>query len=136
MSERKPDAFTTLRLTTTQRKKRGKGLPMIDDGRPLTRGDCVDGMRPCPWVGCRYHLFLDVNELTGSIRLRFGGIDFDEIPETCSLDVAEGGPSSLEQIASLMNFTRERARQIEAFAFRTLSRDRKLGVLHREAIAP
>ena len=21
--------------------------------RPRTRGDCVDGERPCPWVGCR-----------------------------------------------------------------------------------
>ena len=24
--------------------------------RPRTRGDCVNGIRPCPWVGCGHHL--------------------------------------------------------------------------------
>ena len=28
--------------------------------RPRTRGDCVSGPRPCPWVGCKYHLALDL----------------------------------------------------------------------------
>ena len=30
--------------------------------RPTTRVDCENGMRPCPWVGCRYHLYLDVDK--------------------------------------------------------------------------
>lgn len=38
-------------------------LPIITGGtdpkRPQTRGDCVDGPRPCPWVGCRHHTYID-----------------------------------------------------------------------------
>lgn len=33
--------------------------------RPRTRGDCEDGPRPCPWVGCRYNLMLEVTEAGG-----------------------------------------------------------------------
>ena len=39
--------------------------------RPVTRGDCLpggcNGQRPCPWVSCKAHLALDVDERTGSI---------------------------------------------------------------------
>src|ERR1019366_2346037 len=35
--------------------------------RPKTRGDCVDGPRPCPWAGCRQHLYLEVNP-TGNMK--------------------------------------------------------------------
>lgn len=34
---------------------------------PTTRGDCVDGPRPCPWVRCRFHLAIEVNEF-GTLR--------------------------------------------------------------------
>lgn len=84
--------------------------------RPVTRGDCVDGPRPCPWVGCRHHLFLDVNPATGHIKAAFPGLEFDEIPETCSLDVADRGGASLHDIGRLMRLTRERVRQIEESA--------------------
>jgi hypothetical protein len=33
---------------------------------------CIDRPRPCPWVGCKHHLLLDVNEATGSITLNVG----------------------------------------------------------------
>ena len=28
--------------------------------RPITRADCIDGPRPCPWVSCRHHLLLEI----------------------------------------------------------------------------
>jgi hypothetical protein len=28
--------------------------------RPRTRADCIDGPRPCPWYGCRYHLGIKI----------------------------------------------------------------------------
>lgn len=28
--------------------------------RPRTRGECLEEARPCPWVGCRHHLLLEV----------------------------------------------------------------------------
>jgi hypothetical protein len=36
--------------------------------RPRTRGDCKDGLRPCPYVGCSHHLLFDVDEY-GSLFL-------------------------------------------------------------------
>ena len=81
--------------------------------RPLTRGDCVDAPRPCPWVSCRHHLYLDVHPLTGHLTLNFPDLDPDEIPETCSLDVADYEGITLDQCGQALNLTRERIRQIE-----------------------
>lgn len=33
---------------------------MLDVPRPVTRGDCQEEARPCPWVGCSKHLLLEV----------------------------------------------------------------------------
>lgn len=85
-------------------------------GRPRTRAECCNGPRPCPWVACRHHLYLDVDPELGSIKLNFPDIEPDEMVETCSLDVAERGPQILDVVGALMNLTRERGRQIETFA--------------------
>lgn len=29
------------------------------ESKPKVRGDCKGGFRPCPWVSCRYHIFID-----------------------------------------------------------------------------
>lgn len=39
--------------------------------RPRTRAECVDGPRPCPWVGCSQHLLLEVGATRAS-RKRLG----------------------------------------------------------------
>ena len=80
--------------------------------RPKTRGDCQGGIRPCPWVSCRFHLYLDVNA-TGSLTLPYSDKEPDELVETCSLDVADRDGQTLEQVADLMGITRERVRQIQ-----------------------
>lgn len=85
--------------------------------RPVTRGDCVDGERPCPFVSCRHHLYLDVAPLTGSIKFNFPDIDVDQLAETCSLDVADRGAVSSDSVGVLLNLTRVRVGQLELMAF-------------------
>jgi hypothetical protein len=61
--------------------------------RPKCRSECRDGPRPCPWVGCRYHLFLNVN-FRGRLCLKWGrDVEeaFKKMPDTCALDVADRG---------------------------------------------
>lgn len=88
----------------------------LDDVRPKTRADCAEGMRPCPFISCKHHLYLDVSPRTGSIKLNFPDVDpanMKQLADTCALDVAERGGETLEGVAERMNMTRERARQIE-----------------------
>ena len=84
--------------------------------RPQTRAECRRGPRPCPWVGCRWHFYLDVSARTGAIVLNFPDVDPLDMPCSCALDVIESGTATLENIGSLMNLTRERVRQIELIA--------------------
>jgi sigma-70-like protein len=81
--------------------------------RPRTRAECKDGPRPCPWVGCRHHLALDVNPETGSIKLVRPDLEIDELEQSCSLDVADEGSHQLAIVGDVLNITRERVRQIE-----------------------
>jgi hypothetical protein len=81
--------------------------------RPVTRGECVDGPRPCPWAGCAFHLLLEVDAETGNLHFPFGDLDLDELPETCLLDVADRGGVTLQEVGVALNVSRERVRQIE-----------------------
>jgi hypothetical protein len=89
--------------------------------RPRVRADCKDGPRPCPFVSCKYHLYLDANPYNGSIKMNFPDeVEPDEIPATCVLDVADEGGVTLEEVGILMNLTRERVRQLEDAALKKL----------------
>ena len=70
----------------------------------------------CPWVGCRYHLFADVVQSTGSLKLNFPDGDPLEMKFFCALHEAGRGGLTLEQVAERMNMTRERVRQVEEIA--------------------
>jgi len=90
-------------------------LRLIEPSRPVVRGECKGGARPCPWVSCRYHLAVDV--LEGSrrrttIREVFPDRDLGELADTCALDVADRGPHSFGALARRMNLTRARVMQI------------------------
>ncbi len=81
--------------------------------RPTTRAECIDGQRPGPFVSCAHHLYLDVSPRTGAIKLNFPDLEVWEMTETCALDVADRGGTTLEEVGAIMNLTRERIRQVE-----------------------
>jgi Sigma-70, region 4 len=85
----------------------------IEGRRPRSRADCANGPRPCMFISCKHHLYLDVNPSTGSIKLNFPDKEVWELAETCALDVADRGGITLEEVGSIMNLTRERIRQVE-----------------------
>ena len=82
--------------------------------RPKTRSDCARVPRPCPYVACKYSLYLDVSE-TGSVILNFPHLEPGQMPadQSCALDLADRGAMTLEDIAVVTNLTRERIRQVE-----------------------
>lgn len=84
-----------------------------DVDRPRTRGDCKSMSRPCPFVSCSHHLYLDVNPDTGAIKINFPRLEVWEMRETCSLDVADRNGITLEEIGAILGVTRERIRQVE-----------------------
>ncbi len=85
----------------------------VDAQRPRSRADCATGQRPCMFISCKHHLYLDVNPTTGSIKLNFPDKEIWEMAETCALDVADRGGITLEEVGAIMNLTRERIRQVE-----------------------
>jgi len=92
----------------------------LETARPRTRADCANAPRPCIFVSCRHHLYLDVNPRTGSVKLNFPDKELWELPDTCALDVADRGGITLEDVGVIMNLTRERVRQVEARGIRRM----------------
>ncbi len=88
--------------------------PDVEDvQKPTKREDCALGQRPCPFVSCAQHLYLDVSARTGAIKLNFPDLEVSEMTESCALDVADRGGTTLEEVGAIMNLTRERIRQVE-----------------------
>ncbi len=101
------------RLTREELRVGAMMYPPVDVPRPSTREQCREDMRPCPWVACKHHLYLDINPETGSIKINFPDLEPWELQHTCALDVAERGGITLEEVGEIMNLTRERIRQVE-----------------------
>lgn len=105
-----------------------------DDGRPRTREDCARSERPCPWVGCRHHLAIDVTSVGSIVRDGASHLPLNatafvveafaesasdalcDMQDTCSLDIADRGDATLHDVGELLGVTRERVRQIESMA--------------------
>jgi Sigma-70, region 4 len=105
------------RLPLSEIARERAELPDADRRRlPMLRGECGNE-RPCPYVSCKHHLFLEASGENGSIKLNFpdllDGVRLEEMPATCVLDVADQGGVPLERVGELMNVTRERIRQLE-----------------------
>ena len=98
----------------------GKALAAADafpGKRPQLRGECEPGgwneARPCPFVGCKHHLFLEVLP-TGNIKQRMSiEVYLGGDRPSCVLDVAGRGGLTLEAVGEQLDVTRERIRQIE-----------------------
>ena len=102
------------------------------------RSECRGGCRPCPLVRCRHHLLIThttrnppiakrdhwaivgynsiLSErygLTNAMIEAFPLVALHALPETCSLDVADRGEHTLDELTEFMGITREAVRQTE-----------------------
>ena len=100
---------------------------------PQTRGDCVDGPRPCQWINCRYSLVGEKGTAERGKAYHFNTGDhdapLDALAETCALDVADKGTHTLDEVAALLGVSRQRVQQISERAFVTF-----VGELRRRGI--
>jgi hypothetical protein len=115
------------RIVPREREVPGMELALrqVEQWRPRCRAQCVDAPRPCPFVGCKFHLFLDVTP-AGGIQVNHPGLELEQLADTCALDVADRGGVTLEVVGDLLGLTRERVRQIETaglVALRVLAED-------------
>lgn len=107
---------------------------------PLNRGECENSVRPCPYISCIYHLYLDVSPKGGSIIQNFPDLEPHQLKETCALDVVYKNPTglTLEEVGDLFGLTRERIRQVERVAiikFQSVF-TKRFGPNWREALSP
>lgn len=82
--------------------------------RPVVRAQCADVPRPCPFVSCQHHLFLDVGD-AGELVLNFPDIEPDQMRSSCALDIADrqdaaGRKLGPDGLARLQNLSREKGR--------------------------
>jgi hypothetical protein len=117
-------AHMSKRRLTLLRLENEYSFSWDDHTPPMSRGDCLPGgvneQRPCPWARCRWHLAFDYNQRNGSLTENFPDLDFDQIPQTCALDVADRGETSLDDVGQLLNVTREAMRLTEIRAFKKI----------------
>jgi hypothetical protein len=101
------------RLSKAELNRGREEFPEEQYWRPKSRGECKDTERPCPFVSCKYHLYIDVHPVRGSIKINFPDVEVWELTESCALDVADRTGITLEEVGEIMNLTRERVRQVE-----------------------
>ncbi len=112
------------------------------EGRQLpdTRAECLPGgaahYRPCPFVSCRHHLYLE-SRSRNRVLLNFPAFEWDQIPETCALDAADRGPMTLYGIARRLNITRDAVRQtMESRVFVRLRDEKVVQAMHEDLGRP
>ncbi len=96
--------------------KPGELPPPLDAGQLQALNTC----RPCPWISCRHHLYLEVHPTTGAMKINFKGNEPDELEETCAIDIGERGGLALKEVGAMIRLTRERIRQVEVSGIRKL----------------
>lgn len=104
------------------------------EGRPRTRGECAGVPRPCPYVGCRHHLGIEVNG-AGNLSFAHGPTEVHDLRWSCSLDLAEHEGLTLDQVGQALGVTRERVRQLEVRALAKAQRAAKRMGLDFPALA-
>jgi hypothetical protein len=110
-----------------------------DVERPRTREDCRGGLRPCPFVSCRFNNYLNVTK-HGYIALTWEGLEPDEVaPElSCAEDLADrarrGDPPTLEEVGRALGISRERARQLEEIALARLEEELRAQGIERKDV--
>jgi len=122
---RRPKTMSRREMTreARRRERAGDAVEIAEYDRPRNRAECVNGPRPCLFVSCKHHLYLDVNPETGSVKLNFPDKEVWELEESCALDIAERGGITLEEVGEILNLTRERIRQLEVDALTKMKTD-------------
>lgn len=140
-AERAPEAPArrrrlTVHQTRVTRAEREVAIAEVADvelfERPSRRGDCLQGehaQRPCPFVSCKHHLYLDVNPRNGSVRVNFPDVEVWDLPETCALDVADLAPEVRREVACALGVSEQRVEQIESKAIERIRRSEILARL-------
>jgi hypothetical protein len=88
--------------------------------RPARREECAPtgkGLwadRPCPWVGCRHHLWHAQPDPET--------VDPGDLLDTCALDVADRGEAGIEVIGAALGVTGARASQLVLAALDSMRR--------------
>lgn len=111
-------------LSKRELKRQARHLPPTGPAspdRPKTRGECAAIARPCPFVSCRYNLFIDVRS-NGTIKWNRGDAveSLLDSHASCALDVAADGPKTLDYVADLLQLDKERVRQITEISIERL----------------
>jgi hypothetical protein len=70
-----------------------------------------------------------VHRRVAAIKLNFPDLEVWELGESCALDVADRGGTTLEDVGAIMNLTRERIRQVEVKALAKLEALRDMSAL-------
>jgi hypothetical protein len=113
----RPRSIAMKRITRDDLKDGAYAVRNVDtSGRPRTRAECVGASRPCPWIACKHHLYLDVDPRNGTIKFNRPDLEPDELEDSCALDIADSGGTTPELVGLKLNMTRERVRQIEVVA--------------------
>lgn len=114
---------------------RPRRLTVLPPERPRTRADCLPGgwneQRPCPFAGCRHHMYLQVTD-KGEIQLNHKDKELWELEETCVLDQAAHGGLHLHEAAPLMGMTPQWMNVIEIGARAKLEGSEALQALVEE----
>lgn len=99
-------------LSQAEKAFRSEALRIVQSvPRPVTREDCRGGIRPCPFSSCEAHLKLEISK-DGTLRDNFPGVELEDMPATCWLDIAEEGEHTFAEVGVMLNVTEERIRQI------------------------
>ncbi len=114
----RPRTKLARRLTKEEKKLSIQLDPWMHEEMPKTRAECNYGHRPCPYVRCRYNLYLEVKP-NGSLQENWKFAP-NEMRESCALDISEKGEHTLDQVGEYLNLTRERVRQLQRDALEKL----------------
>ena len=73
----------------------------------VPRSECADGPRPCKYKECRHHLWSEITTADRSQPGRYG-VNGRMLAEaitdkpSCAIDVADDGPKSLQDVATIL----------------------------------
>lgn len=107
-------------------------LKIYPENKPILRGNCYDMPRPCPFIHCKHHTATEVVR-NGQLKFSRLAISLQDLhplsnhwlvrmPETCTLDRAEQGRATLDEIGLIFGFSHQRADAITKKALRKLRR--------------